>query len=292
MFAAQIIEGAGWTRRIAVLARPFMQWGHLNGRMGAAFTTAFFSGIASLSMLMSFYRDGRITRRETFCTVLLNTFPSFFLHLPTTFFILLPLIGSASIVYLLVMFGAAFFRLIIVLALTRNSLPAAELDKPEIESEKINWGGLLRETAKKFGSRLRRILLIVVPVYLVVILISDMGFFLWLKGMLVRTMDWTFIPVEAASVVILSLMAETTSGFAAAGAMLESGSLNVFQTVLALLIGNVLASPIRALRHQLPYYMGIFGPRFGLSLMLASQAFRVGSLVVTGMILIAWVTWC
>ena len=109
-----------------------------------------------------------------------------------------------------------------------------------------------------------------------------MGFFKilrqWLSGYFVTT----FIPMEALSVIILSFAAEFTSGFAAAGALLEAGVLTIKQTVLALLIGNIIAFPIRALRHQLPRYIGIFSPKMGLQLILMGQGFRVLSIIIIG----------
>ena len=80
--------------------------------------------------------------------------------------------------------------------------------------------------------------------------------------------------------VVLSFVAEFTSGFAAAGALMDAGVLTVKQTVLALLLGNILAFPIRALRHQLPHYMGIFQPKMGTQLLIMGQALRLGSLVL------------
>ena len=88
------------------------------------------------------------------------------------------------------------------------------------------------------------------------------------------------------SIVIFSLVAEFTSGYAAAGAMLDAGTLTVFQTVLALLLGNIIAAPVRAFRHQMPYYMGIFSPGLGTYLVLVSQAFRLVSLMAVGLIFI------
>jgi len=127
-------------------------------------------------------------------------------------------------------------------------------------------------------------IMIILPVYVIVLLVSDMGFFLWLRKILAQGISVAFIPVEAMSVVVFSLVAEFTSGYAAAGAMLESGALTVPQTVLALLIGNIIAAPVRALRHQMPYYMGIFGPKLGTRLVITSQGFRVASLVVSGVV--------
>ena len=92
------------------------------------------------------------------------------------------------------------------------------------------------------------------------------------------------LPVESLSVIILSFAAEFTSGFAAAGALMEAGVLTIKQTVIALLAGNVVAFPIRALRHQLPRYMGIFSPAMGLQLLLVGQVLRVISLVIVGMV--------
>lgn len=284
LFVGQFIEGVGWTDRLSVMARPFMRWGHLSHQMGAVFTTAFFSGTTSLSMLMSFHQEGTLSRREMTLSVLLNTFPSFFLHLPTTFFILLPLVGKAGAIYLSLTFGAALLRLCAILAWTHFALPETDGYLPEKKSEERNWKVLLRKISKKFKTRITRILIIVLPVYLVVVLISDMGFFLWLRQWFAHGFSNLFVPVEAMSIVIFSLVAEFTSGYAAAGAMLENGTLNVFQTVLALLLGNIIAAPVRALRHQMPYYMGIFSPGLGVRLIIASQLFRISSLVIVGLL--------
>jgi len=170
--------------------------------------------------------------------------------------------GRAGVIYLLLTFGAAALRLGTVLAYTRFALPlpGSQGHYHEKISEDRDWKKLLQETGKKFKSRLINILVIVLPVYLIIVLISDMGFFLWLREFVARGITGIAVPVEAMSIVILNLAAELTSGYAAAGAMLDAGTLSVFQTVLALLIGNIIAAPIRMLRHQMPYYMGIFGP--------------------------------
>lgn len=232
LFIAQLIEGIGWTSRLAVMARPFMRWGHLSDRIGAVFTTAFFSGTTSLSMIMSMYKDGTMDRREVIISVLLNTFPTFFLHLPTIFFIIVPLVGKAGALYLLLTFCAAQLRLIAVLIYGRFILPKSTGVYDLQPKKRKGWRNLLRETSLKFRTRLTRVIMIIFPVYLIILLISDMGFFLWLRRLMALGVSSTFIPIEAMSVVIISLVAEFTSGYAAAGAMLESGSLNEFQSTL------------------------------------------------------------
>ena len=65
---------------------------------------------------------------------------------------------------------------------------------------------------------------------------------------------------------------------------MNAGVLTTKQTVIALLMGNVIAFPLRALRHQIPRYMGIFSPRMGLSLLVSGQFFRIISIIIVGLI--------
>jgi hypothetical protein len=286
LFAALVIEAAGWTDCLSVLARPFMKWGHLSREMGSAFTTAFFSGTAALAMLATFHRDGVMSRREVTLSVLLDTFPSYFLHLPVTFFVILPLVGKAGILYLLLTFGAAVLRFGAVLLYTRLTFPATQEVLQRERGMPQTWKKLLGSAFQKLATRLSRILRIVVPVYMLMLILGDFGFFVWLRKTLAFGVGSTFFPVEGVSVVILSLVAEATSGYAAAGAMLESGTLSLAQTVLALLAGQIIGIPLRALRHQLPYFMGVFSPAMGVRLMLAAQTLRLFSL---GLVTLAFV---
>ena len=69
---------------------------------------------------------------------------------------------------------------------------------------------------------------------------------------------------------------------AAAGALLDNGSLEVRQVVLALLVGNVVSSPMRAVRHQFPFYAGVFQPKLAVELITYNQIFRTGSIILVG----------
>jgi len=52
--------------------------------------------------------------------------------------------------------------------------------------------------------------------------------------------------------------------------------------VLALLVGNILSSPMRAVRHQFPFYAGVFQPKLAVELITYNQAFRTGSIILVG----------
>ena len=92
------------------------------------------------------------------------------------------------------------------------------------------------------------------------------------------------ISPQAMGIITLHLAAELTAGLAAAGALLQEGVLSHRDIILALLIGNVISSPVRAIRHQFPYYAGIFKPQLATELIFYNQCFRILSLVFVGSI--------
>ncbi|HSL61100.1 MAG TPA: nucleoside recognition protein [Desulfotignum sp.] len=287
----QIIEAFGWTRQVAVLARPFFRFSRMGNRCSAAFTTAFFSGTAANAMLAEFYDQGKITRIQLFLSNYINQFPAYFLHLPTTVFIVLPLTGVAGGLYFLLTFLAVLLRTVLFLLFGHFYLKtppdtASEYDQSGKMpgSEKKSVQDIFRIVLHRLPVRVANIFTWVLPIYTLVFVLHKNGVFDFLNTALSRSVALNLMPVESLSVVLLSFAAEFTSGFAAAGALMHAGALTVKQTVLALLAGNVLAFPIRALRHQLPRYLGIFSPKMGLQLLLSGQAFRVISIVIVGTI--------
>ena len=285
----QIIEATGWTRYLAAVAMPAFRYGHLGPHCSAVFTTAFFSGVAANAMLMEFYKEGAITRKHLFLSNLLNQFPAYFLHLPTTFFIVIPLTGRAGALYFLLTFLAALIRSILLLIYGHFRLEQPVATEPAHGNK--NTSGLRRKATgiwegirRRLPGRLTTIAVYVIPIYIVVFMLNAMGFFEAIQGTLARFTSVAFIPLESLSLVIISFAAEFTSGFAAAGALMQAGVLTTKQTVLALLIGNIIAFPIRALRHQLPHYMGIYEPKTGLQLLLLGQGVRIASLLIIGFV--------
>lgn len=289
LLVGQIIESTGWTRYLAAVAMPAFRFGNLGPYCSAVFTTAFFSGVAANAMLLEFYKENRISRRQLFLSNFINQFPAYFLHLPTTVFIVLPLTGRAGGLYFLLTFLAVVFRCLLFLIyghLRLDSTPEAP-DHPIAAAHSHPHGNrtshrLWEGIRRRLPGRLTTIAVYVVPIYIGVYMLNAMGLFDMLQGWLADAVATGLMPVEALSVVVLGFAAEFTSGFAAAGALMDAGVLTTQQTVLALLIGNVTAFPIRALRHQLPHYMGIYSPRMGAQLLLMGQGFRVCSILLAG----------
>ena len=289
LVVGQAIEAAGWTRRLSFLARPLFRFGRLGDRCGAAFLTAFVSGVAANAILQDFYREHKITRKQLYLTNFVNQLPAFFLHLPTTFFTVISMTRAAGILYFALTFLAALLRTLAFLAYGRWHLPAeapetgrapAPAVPPQASTHADVWAAL----RERIPASLMRIGVFVVPVYTAVFVLNRLGLFAKTRDWLADMVVTTFVPMESLSLVVLSFVAEFTSGFAAAGALMDAGMLTTKQTVLALLTGNVLAFPIRALRHQLPHYMGVYSPRMGAELLVLGQVFRVVSLIAVGVL--------
>ena len=283
LLAGQLIESLGWTNRLGRLAWPLVQWARLPAAAGAAFTSAFISGVLANTMLLTAYQEKHLDRKGLIYANLLNaTLPAWVLHAPTTMFVIISLTGRAGFIYMMLTLAAAVVRLAAISTISRFTMPVCELCVYEAPGSKRSWGEIWSETWSKFATRLKRVVLVVVPVYIVVVLVAESGFFDWLRQTLASGAVGLFFPIETMGVVIFAVVAEFTSGFAAAGALLESGALGVKEVVLALLIGNIVATPVRALRHQLPHYMGIYSPGLGSELLAIGQGTRILSIIFVG----------
>jgi len=289
LLVGQALESLGWAGRMAALAQPLLRLGRLKPESAASFTAACFSGLLGNTLLMTFHQEGRLSRRELVLTYLVNSgLPVFLLHLPTTFFIIYPLTRQAGLIYLGLTLAAAILRTALVLAISRLSLPPPEPAAREVPAAPGRHQPLGRAVWQKFQRRFLRVAAVTLPVYLAVFVAQEGGLFRWLRDVMAVRLTLGFMPVEAAGIVAFSVAAEFTSGVAAAGALLHSGVLTVRQTVYALVLANLVAAPIRALRHQLPSHAGIFSPGLGLRLLLASQGLRLASLVAVTLLYGVW----
>jgi len=287
LFIGDLIEALQWTRSVARVADPLARRARLGDVSAASFTMAFFSGVAANTMLAEAHEKGTISDRELVLSNLFNSLPTYFLHLPTLFFVAAPFIGRAAGVYVGLTATAALLRTLVITLSGRWLLPPREegclpcrLDEMDQKRDKSSP---LAKTWKRFCKRLPKILYITAPIYALFFVLKEYGLFEWLESALAGHVGlFSFLPPEALSIVAFHMAAEFTAGLAAAGALIAGSQLTDFQVVLALMLGNVLSSPMRAFRHQFPYYAGIFRPRMAFRLILYNQLLRVATLILVG----------
>ena len=249
LMVGNLIEALNWTHAVGRLAAPLVRLGRLRDISGASFSMAFFSGVAANTMLAEAHDKGELSRKELVFSNLFNSLPTYFLHLPTMFFITVPFLGSAAAVYVGLTFGSAILRTALIVMAGRFLLPPlpegcipCRLD----EHASRGWREALMRSWDRFKKRIRKILRITIPIYVAIWFLNQYGFFGYLEGLLaehVRIFSW--LPPKAMSIVVFHVAAEFTAGLATAGALLQGGSLATREVVLALLLGNVLSTPMR-----------------------------------------------
>ncbi|MDD3312632.1 hypothetical protein [Pseudodesulfovibrio sp.] len=293
LFVGDLIESLQWTRHAAKLAAPLARRARLGDISAASFTMAFFSGVSANTMLAQAHENGTVSDRELLLSNLFNSLPTYFLHLPTLFFIAAPFIGRAAGVYVALTATAALLRTLLITLTGRWLLPPVKegclpcrLDEMERNRPKAS---ALAKTWKRFRKRLPKIVTITAPIYTLFYVLRQAGLFQWLEGAMAGHVGlFSFLPPEALGIVAFHMAAEFTAGLAAAGALIASAQLTDVQVVLALLLGNILSSPMRAFRHQFPYYAGIFKPRMALKLILCNQLLRVATIALVGAVYAAF----
>jgi len=284
LMIGNLIESLNWTHGVARLAAPLVRLGHLSDTAGASFSMAFFSGVTANTMLAEAFDQGRITKQELVFANLFNSLPTYFLHLPTLFFIAMPLIGPTALVYVGLTLSAAFLRTGLTIILGRMIIApptdicsGCRLD----EARTTDWRAAAAKTWGRFRTRIKRVLVFTIPIYVLIYVLGRQGLFDRLENFMAGHLSFlAWLNPQTISIVAFQLTAELSAGLAAAGGLLQAGSIESREVVIALLVGNVISSPMRAVRHQLPFYSGIFRPRLAAELIIYNQSFRMGSILL------------
>ncbi len=309
LLAANLVEALGWTRALAAFCSPLARLARLGEAAAASFALAFVSPSAANALLAERRDQGALTLRELVLANLFNSLPAYMVHAPTMLFMLWPVLGRPALVYVGLTLAAAAGRTLLTLLwgrmllpkrppegardLTQDPAPALAPDQGSSDRPRRvppAPGGLAGAFGKawaRFRRRAPRLLLFSVPIYLLMCLLRHAGAFAAAQSWLAAHLPWAgLLKPEALSIVVLSLAAEIGAPVAAAGSALDMGDLAAAEVVLALLIGNIVSTPMRALRHQFPAYAGYYRPALALKLLLANQALRTASLIAA-----AWLYW-
>lgn len=283
LLIATAIESLNWTRKITIVARPLARYGHFSAPVANAFSVAMVSGVAANTMLSEAYAKGDLGKKELVLANLFNSLPVYFLHLPTLLVIAFSLIKSAAFIYVGLTLSAALCRTISIVFIGNLLLqqPKIAMNIEPKAKPALTRSVFVAKVKQRFFFRMKKIAAFTLPIYLAIYVMNRLEFFSYLEGVVAAYLH--FLPLnapQAIGIITLQICAELTAGLAAAGALLSDGVLVEREVVIALLIGNILSSPLRAFRHQFPYYAGIFRPRLALELIFYNQSFRVVSLLV------------
>ncbi len=295
LLVANLLEALRWPRGLARLAAPLARAAHMPPVAGAAFALAFASP-ASANALLAERRDARqLSGRELMLANLFNSLPAYLVHTPAIFLLTWPVLGAPAVIYVGLTLVAACLRTGFTVLLSRLLLPAPEdaardtAALPPPASGGAGPAAAFRTAWRRFRRRLPRLVGFTVPVYILMYALQRLGAFAALEAWLAGHMDWlAFLRPQAVGVIVLHFAAELGAALGAAGSLLAAGGLTPRDVVLALLVGNILSTPVRAVRHQFPAYAGFFRPAEALRLILANQALRAASMALMTWIYYVW----
>lgn len=278
---ANLLEALNWTRCLAFFARPFARMAHLGDVAAASFTQAFISPNAANALLSENYHAGKISRKELTLANLFNSFPAYFVHTPTLFFLFFPILGKSAFLYVGLSLLAAFLRTALTLLVARFLLTEKNCSPLPLDSKgRICVKDALHKALIRLKKRLPRLLLFTVPLYLLMYALQVSGQFRAISEWLTEHAFWTdFLSPQQSGIIALHMLAELGSALGACQALLATNGISQNEVIVALLLGNILSTPIRAIRHQLPSYAGYFRPGLGLRLLLMNQTLRAFSML-------------
>ncbi|MGE9984286.1 hypothetical protein [Desulfovibrio sp. SGI.169] len=284
LLVANLLEALRWTRHLARLAAPLARAAHLRDVAGASFSLAFVSPAAANGLLSDSHAAGEISSRELMLANLFNSLPAYLVHAPTIFLLTWPVLGAPAALYVGLTLLAAAGRTGFTVLLARRLLPPpapGRLVCKTGDTARTDWGAALRKAWGRFLRRLPKLVYFTAPVYVLMYLLQRYGFFSLAEAWLAAHMGWlSFLKPQAMGIIALHLAAELGAALGAAGSVLQAGGLAPRDVVLALMVGNILSTPMRAIRHQLPSYTGFFRPALALRLVLANQGLRAASMAL------------
>lgn len=293
LLVANVLEALRWTRHLARLSAPLARAAHLREVAGAAFALAFVSPAGANGLLSESHRRGELDRRELMLANLFNSLPAYLVHTPTIFLLTWPVLGFPAVIYVGLTLAAAVLRTVLTVAVARRLLPPAPTGIASREPEHVDgaiWSAAFQKAWRRFLRRLPRLVLFTVPVYILMYLLQRYGAFAAAEAWLGRHLDWLpMIKPQALGIILLHLAAELGAALGAAGSALQAGGLSPEDIVMALMVGNILSTPMRAIRHQLPAYAGFFRPELALRLILANQGLRALSMALMAALYYAFV---
>ncbi len=292
---ANILSEFGIIDRISWVIRPLVRFANLSPESGLAVITYIASGNAGSAMLAGFYENGVISEKETIIASFVSSFFSFLNHVFVYFIpVVIPLLGiQAGVLYIS---ARMFISLCVTVTAAvaghfmlsnhsgrfsdkENSFSGGKNNedkkdrKENIKKTGKNEDEIKIEKAKKGVRRsvkvLRKILPRLIAVYTITAVLIAYNAFKPLENFRILS-----LPGQASAIVAAGI-ADTTSGFAAAGSLLASHAITPVQAVAALLLTSIISMSVVFVRHSLPGRIAYFGVRLGLKIALISSALNI-----------------
>ena len=285
VITAEMIMSMGFVNKLSFIARPITRFSHLKQECGVSFLMAFGSPSAANAMLAKYREDGLISKKEMFLASMINYFPGVLLHWRIMLPLLIPLLGTIGLVYFLLIVLIGIIKTSLLMVASRFLLPASPAPKLTLETKpRPPFKEAFIQSLRSSRGTIKRMVVITVPTMLVISILIKAGVFESMASYLSGVSAYLPIPANGLAI-IASMFGHAIAAFTVASNLLAVGEITARDVILSLLIGSVLSSIVFMLRISMPHYVGIFGPKTGIQLMLISSTIRSAITIVLIVIL-------
>jgi hypothetical protein len=265
VFLSNLLREYGVIKKLDFLVRPLIRGANLPDGSGAFLVTSLASGTASYSMLGDHHKNGELDDTQVIVISIMNTFFHHIHHFFTYWVpVAIPLLGLRTglmYVALRMTIGLAMTLSAVVIGrifIKKKSELLSEGKDHSLESNATKINHSLKGTKKTLKSILPRLYI----VYIAAVAFLAAGY-LESIGNVAEPLAHIFgLPGEAITIIAIQLV-DVTSGYVIAGALLQNGTLNSFQAVIALLLGTMITLSMTYAKHSLPTKIVFFGARLG-----------------------------
>ena len=269
LFLAEMMVAMQWIEKLSWATKAIMRYAHIDTGCGIPFLIAFVSPMAANSTLLGVYEKKRITTRELFFALLVNSFPNALMHwrwwLPAIYSVL----GLVGLIYFALILAGETIRMLVFITISRFALPRPESKTTaDRQSKQKPLKAAMGISAENTWKMALRILKFFFPVTLCVFFLGNLGFFDLLAEALKGMARFFPIPVESLPI-IAAQFGNSLVAFALAGNLLNQQIISAKDVILTLFVGRIFAAVIIALRMQLPAVAGVFGRKVGLRIVVA-----------------------
>ncbi|WP_457752793.1 hypothetical protein [Thermococcus sp.] len=274
IFIAELLIERGIVEKVSFIGKPFVKLSNLPAECALTFATAFLNTRAANAMLVDFYREGKIGKRELYIASLMNAFPAMVRHWNSLIPVLLATLGRLGLLYfgILVFIGLIQTTVFAVAGKILIKNPRKISNPQKQMREKKPFKKVLRNALAKTKKTSIPILKTMVIVTYITALLIAVGFFNHLSDLVRNFAEFLpFSPEELS--VALSAMAGSIAAYTLGANLLKAGLIGEKALIRALLLGSIFAN-ITFLRVLIPYYVGLYGPKDGTKLMLISMTTR------------------
>lgn len=275
IFAANLLIQSGFLDRINWILNPLTKYSGMRRELGLAFLTSIGSPSAANGIMKKLLDDGTINEKELTITVLANAFPVMLMETRSMLPVMISFLGTTGLKIFLIVLLLRFIQTVIALTAGRFVYKHDGEFSPESRKSINILRGFPLIISSIEGSipTIKRILKITIPVTFLTYLLVETGVFRFISGHILFFTNIFPIPVEGLGIVA-AYMGHYVAAYTMAGNIITQGVLTEKEIILTLMTAKVFGSIFFAVRHSIPYYVGIYGTRTGMKLMSINTSAR------------------